>query len=80
MAGDLGALRNDLQPAAVSLRPAIGAVLAALEATPGCLLARMSGSGATCFGLYGDIGAARDAADALPDPAWWRWAGPLLRG
>ncbi|HEY7577510.1 MAG TPA: 4-(cytidine 5'-diphospho)-2-C-methyl-D-erythritol kinase [Acetobacteraceae bacterium] len=77
MAADLGALHNDLQPAAVSLRPAIGAVLTALQATSGCLLARMSGSGATCFGLYNDIGAARDAADALPDPTWWRWAGPL---
>ena len=33
-----------------------------LEATPGCLLARMSGSGATCFGLYADVAAARQAA------------------
>ena len=52
MAADLGRLRNDLEPAAIALRPVIGDVLAALAATPGCLLARMSGSGATCFGLY----------------------------
>ena len=50
MARDLAALRNDLEPPAVALRPVIGEVLAALRATPGCLLARMSGSGATCFG------------------------------
>ncbi len=79
MADNLAQLRNDLQPAAISLQPVIGTVLAALEATSGCLLARMSGSGATCFGLYPDGGAAQRAADALPDPAWWRWSGPLLR-
>ena len=58
MAADLGRLRNDLEPAAIALRPVIGDVLAALAATPGCLLARMSGSGATCFGLYADAAAA----------------------
>ena len=77
MAADLEWLRNDLQSAAISLQPSIGAVLAALEATPGCLLARMSGSGATCFGLYGDPETAHKAAETLPDPEWWRWAGPL---
>ena len=39
---------------AVALRPVIADVLAALAAAPGCLLARMSGSGATCFGLFPD--------------------------
>jgi 4-diphosphocytidyl-2-C-methyl-D-erythritol kinase len=78
MADDLGRFRNDLQPVAVSLRPVIGAVLTALRSTPGCLLARMSGSGATCFALYPDAAAARRAAETLPDPAWWRWSGPLL--
>lgn len=78
MVGDLGALRNDLQPAAVSLQPVIGTVLSALAATSGCLLARMSGSGATCFGLYPTAGAAERAADALPDASWWRWPGTLL--
>jgi 4-diphosphocytidyl-2-C-methyl-D-erythritol kinase len=78
LARDLGEFRNDLQPAAVRLRPVIGSVLAALGTSPNCLLARMSGSGATCFGLYPDIHAARRAADTLPDPAWWRWSGALL--
>ncbi len=51
-------LRNDLEPAAVSLQPVIADALAALAEAPGCLLARMSGSGATCFGLFADVGAA----------------------
>ena len=59
MADDLGRQRNDLQPAAIALRPVIGEVLSALEAAPDCLLARMSGSGATCFGLFADAAAAR---------------------
>jgi 4-diphosphocytidyl-2-C-methyl-D-erythritol kinase len=78
MVGDLGELRNDLQPAAITLRPVIGTVLAALQSTSGCLLARMSGSGATCFALYPDADTAQRAAQMLPDPAWWRWSGPLL--
>jgi 4-diphosphocytidyl-2-C-methyl-D-erythritol kinase len=77
MAADLGKLRNDLQPVAINMQPRIGAVLAALEATPGCLLARMSGSGASCFGLYVDPETAGRAARALPDPGWWRWSGPI---
>lgn len=44
---------NDLEPAAISLHPIIGEALAALRTMPGCKLARMSGSGATCFGLFG---------------------------
>jgi 4-diphosphocytidyl-2-C-methyl-D-erythritol kinase len=65
--------RNDLQTPAEALAPAVTAALAAIRATEGCLLARMSGSGATCFGLYPDA-AARDAARAaLVDghPGWW---------
>jgi len=77
MANYLRTLNNDLQPVAVRLQPSIGRVLTALEASPGCQLARMSGSGATCFGLYPDASAAHHAADALPDPKWWRWSGPL---
>jgi 4-diphosphocytidyl-2-C-methyl-D-erythritol kinase len=77
MAAYLGELRNDLQPAAIHLQPLIGVVLAALEATPGCLLARMSGSGASCFGLYINAETACQAAVALPERRWWRWAGPL---
>ena len=44
--------RNDLEAAAISLQPVIADVLAALGKLPGCRLARMSGSGATCFGLF----------------------------
>jgi 4-diphosphocytidyl-2-C-methyl-D-erythritol kinase len=77
MAGDLGKLRNDLQPPAVALRPVIGTVLAALAAVPGCLLARMSGSGATCFGLFPDAATAEAAARALARPGWWCWGGAL---
>jgi 4-diphosphocytidyl-2-C-methyl-D-erythritol kinase len=77
MAGDLAKLRNDLQAPAVALCPEIGTVLAALAAAPGCLLARMSGSGATCFGLFVDAPAAEAAAHALARPGWWCWGGAL---
>jgi 4-diphosphocytidyl-2-C-methyl-D-erythritol kinase len=79
MARDLAALGNDLQEAAVTLAPAIGPVLAALDALPGARLARMSGSGATCFALFDDPDAARAAAALLP-AAWWRWGGGLYEG
>jgi 4-diphosphocytidyl-2-C-methyl-D-erythritol kinase len=78
MARDLAGLRNDLQPAALALHPPIGAALDALAADPGCLLARMSGSGATCFGLYADPASAVRAASALARPGWWCWGGALL--
>jgi 4-diphosphocytidyl-2-C-methyl-D-erythritol kinase len=77
MAGDLARLRNDLEPPAIALRPAIGEVLAALTAAPDCLLARMSGSGATCFGLFPDAATAEAAAPALARPGWWCWGGAL---
>lgn len=74
-AGDLAAWlagqRNDMQDAAVAAAPVVGEVIAAIGATAGCLLARMSGSGATCFGLYADADAAARAADALTRPGWW---------
>jgi 4-diphosphocytidyl-2-C-methyl-D-erythritol kinase len=79
MAGDLRRQRNDLQPAAIALRPVIGDVLSTLEAVPDCLLARMSGSGATCFGLFADAAAARRAASGLQQPGWWSWGGDLRR-
>lgn len=64
--------RNDLTEPAIALVPAVRDVLAALEASPGCLLARMSGSGATCFGIYVDRAAAEAAARALKKaPVWW---------
>jgi 4-diphosphocytidyl-2-C-methyl-D-erythritol kinase len=72
--------RNDLEPAARGRVPAIGAVLDTLDARPGCLLARMSGSGGTCFGLFAREAAARDAATVLAadQAAWWVAAAPVL--
>ncbi|NKB48136.1 MAG: 4-(cytidine 5'-diphospho)-2-C-methyl-D-erythritol kinase [Alphaproteobacteria bacterium] len=69
----LAARRNDLTSAALSLCPAIGDVLASLEAQPECRLARMSGSGATCFGLFATPALAQAAADRLQrdHPNWW---------
>ena len=80
MARDLTACTNDLQDTAIRLCPAIGTVLAALAAQPGCLLARMSGSGATCFALFADVTAARHAADACRRPGWWCWGGETVGG
>jgi len=73
MAGYLSGCRNDLEAPARALAPAIGEVVAALADSPGCLIARMSGSGATCFGLFADTGAADAAARALAAhrPGWW---------
>jgi 4-diphosphocytidyl-2-C-methyl-D-erythritol kinase len=79
MAADLLMLRNDLEPPAIALCPAIAEVLAAIAAQRGCLLSRMSGSGATCFGLFPDAAGAEAAAAALP-AAWWRAAGGLAGG
>jgi len=67
-------LGNDLQDAAIGLCPPIAEVLSAIAAQPGCLLARMSGSGATCLGLFPDETTAKAAAAALP-AEWWRWGG-----
>ena len=70
--------RNDLEGPAISLCPQIAGVLAALDGTAP-FLARMSGSGATCFALYDDV-AARDAAAAAIEsdhPGWWQMKGAL---
>ena len=79
MATDLAGPRNDLEPPAISLRPVIAEVLATLSDRPGCLLARMSGSGATCFGLFADPEQARREAAALARPGWWSWGGAMRR-
>ena len=65
--------RNDLEAPAIELEPAIANVLAVLQALPGCRLARMSGSGATCFGLFPTNAAAAAAARTLRVgyPQWW---------
>jgi 4-diphosphocytidyl-2-C-methyl-D-erythritol kinase len=70
---------NDLERPAIALAPAIGDVLAALRALPGCRLARMSGSGATCFALFSSASAAREAAKILRGKYrhWWVRAGIL---
>ena len=65
--------RNDLQASAIKIAPAIAETLEALEGTAGARLARMSGSGATCFALYEDRRAAALASAALRRayPSWW---------
>jgi 4-diphosphocytidyl-2-C-methyl-D-erythritol kinase len=65
--------RNDLEAPAIELAPAIAEVLAVLRRLPGCRLARMSGSGATCFGLFESAAAASAAARTLRVgyPSWW---------
>jgi 4-diphosphocytidyl-2-C-methyl-D-erythritol kinase len=73
VAGYLAHCRNDLEAPALKLCPDIGAVLDALRETHGCLIARMSGSGSACFGLYADAALAEAAAEqvAVARPDWW---------
>ncbi|MBP7242231.1 4-(cytidine 5'-diphospho)-2-C-methyl-D-erythritol kinase [Amaricoccus sp.] len=70
--------RNDLEPPALRLAPPIAEARAALAAQAGCLLARMSGSGATCFGLFAAATEAEAAAAAIARarPGWWVAAAP----
>lgn len=72
--------RNDLEPPARALAPAIGAVLELLSAQPGATLARMSGSGATCFALFEGTAARGAAARAIAaeQPGWWLMATTLV--
>ena len=69
----LAAGRNDLEAPAIGLQPVIVDVLDALRALPGFLLARMSGSGATCFGLFTSAAAAQTTERSLKKahPGWW---------
>jgi len=70
--------RNDLEAPAISICPPIAEVLRELGDTSP-MLARMSGSGATCFALYEDV-ELRDAAErqiAQTQPGWWRMATAL---
>jgi 4-diphosphocytidyl-2-C-methyl-D-erythritol kinase len=69
----LAAQANDLEGAAIALAPAIAEVLAALRASPGCGLTRMSGSGATCFGLFASAAESNAAKKILQakHPRWW---------
>lgn len=80
LAAFLAMQRNDLELAATALAPMIARVRAALTAQSGCLMARMSGSGATCFGLFADGLAASAAMRAMAEaqPGWWLAAGRML--
>lgn len=71
--GWLRSCRNDLEAPARALVPEIGAVLDALRGAEGCRLARMSGSGSACFGLFPTIEAAQCANQilAVKRPGWW---------
>jgi len=82
LAAELGKRSNDLEAPATALAPVIGDVLDQLAATVGCLLSRMSGSGASCFGLYATETQAWEGAAALKavQPNWWINAAPMLTG
>jgi 4-diphosphocytidyl-2-C-methyl-D-erythritol kinase len=75
----LAAVPNDLESPALRVEPVIGEVLAALRAADGTLLARMSGSGATCFAIFGNESDARRASQRiqLEHSQWWVHAGTL---
>jgi 4-diphosphocytidyl-2-C-methyl-D-erythritol kinase len=75
----LAAGTNDLEAPAMKIQPIIGEVIAALNATNGAWLARMSGSGATCFALYENTAEAQRGADKIrrERPEWWVHAGTL---
>lgn len=79
LAATLQATRNDLELPARELAPVIGDVLQTMVTDPNCLLARMSGSGATCFGLYASPLAAELAARRMARPGWWVWGGAIRR-
>jgi 4-diphosphocytidyl-2-C-methyl-D-erythritol kinase len=73
LADEIANGRNDLEAPAIELQPVIADVLAVLRKLPGCKLSRMSGSGATCFGLFDATRSAAAAARTLRVgyPAWW---------
>jgi 4-diphosphocytidyl-2-C-methyl-D-erythritol kinase len=72
--------RNDLEPPAIALVPEIGTLIRRMAGLNGCMLARMSGSGATVFGLFGSGALAHQAAHDLRAafPGYWVAAAPLL--
>jgi 4-diphosphocytidyl-2-C-methyl-D-erythritol kinase len=75
----LALVGNDLEAPAMRIQPAIAEVLTALRAAAGVRLARMSGSGATCFAIFADAADAAQASDTISraHPAWWVHAGAL---
>jgi 4-diphosphocytidyl-2-C-methyl-D-erythritol kinase len=76
----LAETRNDLEPPALDMVPVIGTLIEQLARAPGCILARMSGSGATVFGLFGSSAQAHQAAHELRSttPGYWVAAAPIL--
>lgn len=62
--------KNDLMPIAIAQEPKIGGVIKTLQSSPGCLLARMSGSGATCFAVFEDEQSAKNALTRHMPKAW----------
>ncbi|MBI5263104.1 MAG: 4-(cytidine 5'-diphospho)-2-C-methyl-D-erythritol kinase [Bradyrhizobium sp.] len=75
----LAVVSNDLQAPAKKIEPVIGDVLNALRSAEGVRLARMSGSGATCFAIFEEAGRAQAAAEKIrrDHPTWWVHAGTL---
>jgi 4-diphosphocytidyl-2-C-methyl-D-erythritol kinase len=75
----LDTVANDLEAPALRIEPVIGDVLGALRSSAGVKLARMSGSGATCFAIYGASAEAHAAAETIrrDHPGWWVHAGTL---
>lgn len=78
----LAETRNDLEPAAIALVPAIGTLLRDMRTVDGCALARMSGSGGTVFGLFGSAAQAHQAAHDMRarHPGYWVAAAPVMAG
>ncbi len=68
---------NDLTEAAISVAPVIAEVLGRLEAVPGCLLARMSGSGGTCFGMFARREDAEAGVGEMQRLGWWAVAAAI---
>ena len=64
---------NDLEATAIIMAPVIKQVLSNISSSPGCKISRMSGSGATCFGLFDNKVQAKKAALELRkmNPNWW---------
>jgi 4-diphosphocytidyl-2-C-methyl-D-erythritol kinase len=75
----LSPVANDLEAPAMRIQPAISEVISALRSSDGAMLARMSGSGATCFAIFANGAAAQRAAQKIlhDHPAWWVHAGEL---
>jgi 4-diphosphocytidyl-2-C-methyl-D-erythritol kinase len=75
----LETVANDLEAPAMRIEPVIGEVLEALRGSAGVKLARMSGSGATCFAIYGAFAEAHAAAEKIRSDhsGWWVHAGTL---